>query len=284
VSRRLDRHQADSTTAFNTLQGEMSKLTEMMVNMQSNFSRFAPPEHMNHSYPTHPGQNRTFVTPSPPGHTVLSPIMEGHTPVPTPPNPKPPPFPPNLGNLTPDQLPMPPHSQPARHIAHTTTTAPPITSTMPSSSSQPHFSQTTNPITQPFAYNPPNNPYTPNSQQQYSPYPPYYPPPPPYPYPYPSPQYNHFHNTNPYPHTETNNHSNHQHNEPHLRTPHVELPIFQGENPRAWILDCEDIFSLVGITEDQRVRWGLAHVRGQAKTWLSTSGLNLQSITWKELC
>jgi hypothetical protein len=64
----------------------------------------------------------------------------------------------------------------------------------------------------------------------------------------------------------------------------VELPTFQGENPRAWILECEDIFSLVGITEDQRVKWGLAHVRGQAKTWLSSSGINLQQLSWSRLC
>jgi hypothetical protein len=40
----------------------------------------------------------------------------------------------------------------------------------------------------------------------------------------------------------------------------------------------------VGITGDHRVRWGLAHVRGQAKTWLSSAGLRLQEITWSELC
>jgi hypothetical protein len=40
----------------------------------------------------------------------------------------------------------------------------------------------------------------------------------------------------------------------------------------------------VGITGELRVRWGLAHVRGQAKTWLSSSGLDLQQISWAELC
>jgi hypothetical protein len=49
-------------------------------------------------------------------------------------------------------------------------------------------------------------------------------------------------------------------------------------------LECEDLFILVGITEEQRVCWGLAHVRGQAKTWLSTAGLDLKKITWPELC
>jgi hypothetical protein len=32
-----------------------------------------------------------------------------------------------------------------------------------------------------------------------------------------------------------------------------------------------------------RVKWGLAHIRGQAKTWISSSGLHLQTLTWQEL-
>jgi hypothetical protein len=40
----------------------------------------------------------------------------------------------------------------------------------------------------------------------------------------------------------------------------------------------------VGIVNDQQVKWGLAHVRGQAKTWLSSSGLNLKTMSWADLC
>jgi hypothetical protein len=57
-----------------------------------------------------------------------------------------------------------------------------------------------------------------------------------------------------------------------------------GENPRAWILECEDIFTLVGISAEHKVKWGLAHIRGQAKTWLNSAGLLLQTISWTELC
>jgi hypothetical protein len=49
-------------------------------------------------------------------------------------------------------------------------------------------------------------------------------------------------------------------------------------------LECEDIFTLVGITEENRLRWGLAHVRGQAKTWLNSSGFHLQHMTWSDFC
>jgi hypothetical protein len=60
-----------------------------------------------------------------------------------------------------------------------------------------------------------------------------------------------------------------------IRTPHVELPIFTREAPRAWLLECEDIFNLVQIPQENRVQWGIAHIRGQAKTWLSSSGFHV---------
>jgi hypothetical protein len=63
----------------------------------------------------------------------------------------------------------------------------------------------------------------------------------------------------------------------------VELPTFHGENPRAWLLETEDIFKLVGINGEARVRWGIAHIRGQAKIWLSSSGMDLQGMSWAEL-
>jgi hypothetical protein len=74
-----------------------------------------------------------------------------------------------------------------------------------------------------------------------------------------------------------------QSSEIHLRTPHMELPLFTGENPRAWLLECEDIFNLIKIPADARAQWGIAHIRGQAKTWLNTAGFHLQHISWSEL-
>jgi hypothetical protein len=40
---------------------------------------------------------------------------------------------------------------------------------------------------------------------------------------------------------------------------------------------------LVNIPKEHRVKWGLAHIRGQAKTWISTSGLNLHTLSWEQL-
>jgi hypothetical protein len=67
-----------------------------------------------------------------------------------------------------------------------------------------------------------------------------------------------------------------------LRTPHV-LPIFSGEAPRSWLLECEDIFNLVQIPMENRVKWCIGHNRGQAKTWLSSSGFHLDKMSWSDL-
>jgi hypothetical protein len=45
----------------------------------------------------------------------------------------------------------------------------------------------------------------------------------------------------------------------------------------------KDLFSLVGIISDQHVK-GLALVRGQAKTWLSSLSMSLKTISWVDLC
>jgi hypothetical protein len=63
----------------------------------------------------------------------------------------------------------------------------------------------------------------------------------------------------------------------------VELPIFLGEEPRAWLLECEDILELVNIPAEYRVKWDLGHIQGQAKTWISTSGINLHTLSWEQL-
>jgi hypothetical protein len=60
-----------------------------------------------------------------------------------------------------------------------------------------------------------------------------------------------------------------------MRTPNVELPLFLGDSPRAWLLECEDIFDFVSIPVENRVKWGLAHIRGHAKNWINNSGLAL---------
>jgi hypothetical protein len=154
IGRRLDRHQAASTNAINMLQGEMSKITNMVANMQFHFSRLTTTDSTPPADLTAAGQNRNFVTPPPLPSKQLSPILEETTGATTNLLPNPPPFPPNLGKLTPDQLPLTPSQtriQPVRQNNQTTTNQTPITSSMPSSSNNNAFTQVTNPNTQPHA-------------------------------------------------------------------------------------------------------------------------------------
>jgi hypothetical protein len=72
--------------------------------------------------------------------------------------------------------------------------------------------------------------------------------------------------------------------DPQIRMPHVELPNFHSDGVRAWILEVEDTFKLVRITGESRLRWGIAHIRGQAKIWLNSLEIDLQTTTWAELC
>jgi hypothetical protein len=76
----------------------------------------------------------------------------------------------------------------------------------------------------------------------------------------------------------------HRQHEPAIRTPSVELPLFHGENAAHWILECEGIFELSGITNDSKIKWANAHIRGKAKTWLASAELQLQSPSWQQLC
>jgi hypothetical protein len=72
--------------------------------------------------------------------------------------------------------------------------------------------------------------------------------------------------------TETRQQNIQQHQvEPHIRPPSIELPIFSGENAAIWIQECESVFTLAGITTENKVKWANAYVRGKAKTWLNSA-------------
>jgi hypothetical protein len=64
----------------------------------------------------------------------------------------------------------------------------------------------------------------------------------------------------------------------------VELPLFFGDNASSWIEDCESIFHLAGITNEAKVKWDNAHIRGKAKTWLSSSNINIYLLNWPQFC
>ena len=77
MERRFDRQQTASTAAISALQGEMTKISEMMAWMTTNF---APPTPENKGTTPVNTQAHTFSTPPPlPSHS-LSPIFEHPTP------------------------------------------------------------------------------------------------------------------------------------------------------------------------------------------------------------
>jgi hypothetical protein len=64
----------------------------------------------------------------------------------------------------------------------------------------------------------------------------------------------------------------------------MELPVFHGENVLAWLDECESIFQLTGIQNDTKIKWANAHIRGKAKIWLASSGINLYLLNWTQFC
>ncbi|KAK1693984.1 hypothetical protein QYE76_010681 [Lolium multiflorum] len=293
IRRRLDKHEqasADTSAALVAMQGEMSRMTQMLAALFTTLpyagaAAIAPSSLPSLASNQTSTQSHLLSTPPPLPHVSLSPVLEVTTPAPTPVTTLP--TPPQFAALTPENLPHPAYPPKVTTFAPPTTpvytyTAPLVTTTTVNSTPPPiqHIQQVSNPNTNPHMYQHPPPSSIPNtSQQPYFPHqyhPPFTQPQhlPPNQTPYMQPQPPQRFPTQP---------QNQPNYEVHLRTPHVELPIFLGEAPRSWLLECEDILDLVNIPAEHRVKWGLAHIRGQAKTWISTSGLNLQTLSWEQL-
>jgi hypothetical protein len=72
--------------------------------------------------------------------------------------------------------------------------------------------------------------------------------------------------------------------EPHIRTPSIELPIFTGENAAAWIQECESVFELAGVAPENKIKWANAHIRGKAKTWITSYSFEMYLMNWSQFC
>jgi hypothetical protein len=134
------------------MQCQMQMMTAMMSKMQTSIDKISP-DQGTVAAPAPPHINgRDFITPPPRTSTMLSPIPEGSTPLPTPHSSQQPPFPPNLGRFAPEQLPLPPYTQGVRQNAPVTTYTEPITSTTSAPPSFHQITQYTNPSTHPQFY------------------------------------------------------------------------------------------------------------------------------------
>jgi hypothetical protein len=128
-------------------------------------------------------------------------------------------------------------------------------------------------------YYPPPPPYPPNSQythpppsyQFYTPNTtPYYPSTPTYYYPpqtYTSPQPTVLPPPKPHHQTTENRFTTQSSSpiEPHIRSPTVELPLFYGDKAYQWLQNCKGVFELAGMTNEYKLKWAAAHIRGKAK-------------------
>jgi hypothetical protein len=64
----------------------------------------------------------------------------------------------------------------------------------------------------------------------------------------------------------------------------MEFPLFHGDNAATWLDECDSIFHLLGIQNEAKVKWANAHIRGRAKTWLSSTDISIYLMNWHQFC
>nr|XP_051207035.1 extensin-like [Lolium perenne] len=179
IRRRLDKHEqasADTSAALVAMQGEMSRMTQMLAVLFTTLpyagaAAIAPSSLPSLAAKQTSTQSHLLSTPPPLSHVSLSPILEVTTPAPTPVTTLP--TPPQFGALTPENLPHPTYPPKVTTFAPPTTpmytyTAPLVTTTTVNTTPPPiqHIHQVSNPNTNPHMYQhlPPSS--IPNTSQQ----------------------------------------------------------------------------------------------------------------------
>ncbi|KAL4309278.1 hypothetical protein GQ457_01G012100 [Hibiscus cannabinus] len=64
--------------------------------------------------------------------------------------------------------------------------------------------------------------------------------------------------------------------------PKIELPMFEGSNPRGWIKKCQKYFALLEIQEEHKMDLASMHLEGRAETWFDGYIMQKHRITWHE--
>ncbi|XP_038995777.1 uncharacterized protein LOC120120131 [Hibiscus syriacus] len=67
-----------------------------------------------------------------------------------------------------------------------------------------------------------------------------------------------------------------------LPRPKVELPLFEGNNPRGWVRKCQKFFNLFGIHEEQKLEIAAMYLVGKAETWFDEYIMQKYRVTWHE--
>ncbi|KAL4281537.1 hypothetical protein GQ457_03G002250 [Hibiscus cannabinus] len=64
--------------------------------------------------------------------------------------------------------------------------------------------------------------------------------------------------------------------------PKIELPFFEGQNPRGWIKKCQKYFSIFAIPEHQKIEIASMYLNGKAETWFDGYIMQKYRLTWQE--
>lgn len=69
----------------------------------------------------------------------------------------------------------------------------------------------------------------------------------------------------------------------HSPLPRIEFPRFDGTNPWAWILKCNNYFKLMlSVPDSQRVNLVTIHFDGKTLSWFQNLNMGEISITWEQ--
>lgn len=66
--------------------------------------------------------------------------------------------------------------------------------------------------------------------------------------------------------------------------PKMVFPAFAGERPKSWKRQCESDFRVFDIQSDLWVDTTTMHFSGGAQLWLENPGLDVENLSWSELC
>ncbi|XP_020082221.1 uncharacterized protein LOC109705849 [Ananas comosus] len=71
-------------------------------------------------------------------------------------------------------------------------------------------------------------------------------------------------------------------NQQHMPLPKLEFPYFSGDEPGAWIENCEQYFEVYQIPQHQWVGIAGMHLKGRARSWKQSYFVNRPRVTWGE--
>lgn len=78
-------------------------------------------------------------------------------------------------------------------------------------------------------------------------------------------------------------HSENYHHHLSNSPPRVDFPIFDGTNPRAWIVKCNTYFKIVkNVDEDQKVSIASMYFEGKAALWYHSVAAENHDVTWTQ--